>query len=67
VNPAHGAWTRGIRIGSAKDGKIIAFIPDPQGDLKTGTLAAEGVAVDRDGNIYGAEVGPRKVQKYVKK
>jgi DNA-binding beta-propeller fold protein YncE len=67
VNPAHGDWKRGIRIGSAKDGKIIAFIPDPQADLKTGTLAAEGVAVDRDGNIYGAEVGPRKVQKYVKK
>ena len=67
VNPAHGAWTRGIRIGSVKDGKVIAFIPDPQATLKTGTLAAEGVAVDRDGNIYGAEVGPRKVQKYVRK
>ena len=26
---AHGAWTRGIRIGSAKDGKVTAFIPDP--------------------------------------
>ncbi len=67
VNPAHGDWKRGIRIGSAKDGKIIAVIPDPQADVKTGTLAAEGVAVDRDGNIYGAEVGPRKVQKYVRK
>ena len=33
----------------------------------TGTLAAEGVAVDAAGNIYGAEVGPRKVKKYVKK
>ena len=29
VNPPHGAWMRGIRIGSAKDGKITAFIPDP--------------------------------------
>ncbi len=29
VNPPHGAWRRGIRIGSAKDGKVIAFIPDP--------------------------------------
>jgi hypothetical protein len=28
---------------------------------------AEGVAVDSAGNIYGAEVGPRKLQKYVKK
>ena len=32
-----------------------------------GTLAAEGVAVDADGNIYGAEVGPKAVKKYVKK
>ena len=67
VNPAHGAWTRGIRIGSVKDGKVIAFIPDPQATVMTGTLAAEGVAVDAAGNIYGAEVGPRKVQKYIKK
>ena len=32
-----------------------------------GTLAAEGVVVDSAGNIYGAEVGPRAVKKYVKK
>jgi sugar lactone lactonase YvrE len=67
VNPAHGAWKRGIRIGSARDGKVIAFIPDPQAALTQGTLAAEGVAVDAQGNVYGAEVGPRKLQKYVKK
>ena len=28
---------------------------------------AEGVAVDSQGVIYGAEVGPRKLQRYVKK
>jgi sugar lactone lactonase YvrE len=87
VNPPHGAWKRGMRIGSAKDGKVQYFIEDPSSvgetfsmvDGKpmtkkadgspgaTGTLAAEGVAVDAAGNIYGAEVGPRKVQKYVKK
>jgi sugar lactone lactonase YvrE len=67
VNPAHGDWQRGIRIGSVKDGKVTAFIPDPQKDVKQGTLAAEGVAVDAAGNIYGAEVGPRKLQKYVRK
>jgi hypothetical protein len=42
VNPAHGDWQRGIRIGSIKDGKVTAFIPDPQKDVKQGTLAAEG-------------------------
>ena len=31
------------------------------------TSAAEGVAVDARGNIYGAEVGPKAVKKYVKK
>lgn len=60
-------WTRGIRVGSLKDGKIVAFIPDPQKDLRSGTLAAEGVAVDAAGNVYGAEVGPMKLQKYVRR
>jgi DNA-binding beta-propeller fold protein YncE len=66
VNPAHGAWKRGIRIGSLKDGKVTAFIPDPS-TVNKGTLAAEGVAVDAAGNIYGAEVGPRALKKYVRK
>jgi sugar lactone lactonase YvrE len=69
VSPPHNAWLRGIRIGSARDGKVMYFIPDPSNsDPKArGTLAAEGVVVDRDGIIYGAEVGPRKLQRYVKK
>jgi streptogramin lyase len=79
INPAHGDWKRGIRIGSVKDGKVTAFIPDPlptcqrgtpPGNPPTcggGTWVAEGVAVDADGNVYGAEVGPRKLTKYVKK
>jgi hypothetical protein len=33
----------------------------------TGTSAAEGVAADAQGNIYGAEVGPMDLKKYVKK
>ena len=67
VNPEHKAWVRGIRVGSAKDGKVMYFIPDPQKDVTSGTLAAEGVAVDAAGNIYGAEVGPKQVVKYVKR
>ena len=70
VNPAQSAWRRGIRVGSAKDGKVLYLIPDPETrnapDFR-GTSAAEGVAVDAAGNIYGAEVGPRGVKKYVKK
>jgi sugar lactone lactonase YvrE len=56
---------RGIRVGSAKDGTVVALIPDPD-EHATNTSAAEGVAADADGNIYGAEVGPRALKKYVK-
>ena len=66
VSRNHPGWKRGIRVGNVKDGKVTAFIPDPD-ENATGTSAAEGVAVDAKGNIYGAEVGPRAVKKYVKK
>jgi sugar lactone lactonase YvrE len=66
VSRNHNGWKRGIRYGSVKDGKIQAFIPDPD-EKATGTSAAEGVAVDAQGNIYGAEVGPKAVKKYTKK
>ena len=29
--------------------------------------AAEGVTVDKDGIIYGAEVGPKRLMRYVKR
>ncbi len=64
----HPGWKRGMRIGSAKDGSVTAFIPDPEPDPDhSGTSTAEGVAADRAGNIYGAEVGPKTIKKYVKK
>lgn len=65
VAPAHADWKRGIRIGSARDGTVWALIPDPAAGA-TNTSAAEGVAVDAKGNIYGAEVGPRTLRRYVK-
>ncbi len=58
-------WKRGIRVGSARTGALTAFIPDPVEKI-TGTSAAEGVAADAMGNIYGAEVGPKRVMKYVR-
>jgi DNA-binding beta-propeller fold protein YncE len=59
-------WKRGIRIGSARTGEVWAFIPDPA-ENPPSTSAAEGVAVDKNGVIYGAEVGPRALKRYVKK
>ena len=65
VSKNHDGWKRGIRVGRVSDGVVTAFIPDPV-EKTTGTSAAEGVAADAMGNIYGAEVGPRRVMKYVK-
>ena len=50
---------------------MTAFIPDPQ-PAKEGTgpgtgSAAEGVAADAEGNVYGAEVDGRKLMRYVRK
>ena len=53
---------RGIRVGSATDGSVTYFIPDP--NPGGGSSAAEGVAATDDGIIFGAEVGPRLVVRY---
>lgn len=56
---------RGILVGSAKDGSLRAFIPDPV-DLSTvvrGT-AASGITADAKGNIYAADVGSHNLRKY---
>jgi streptogramin lyase len=65
VRPNPG-FKRGMRVGSAKDGSVTAFIPDPV-EVATTTSAAEGVAVDSKGAIYGAEVANKDLKKYVKK
>jgi streptogramin lyase len=58
-------WKRGIRIGSARTGEVTAFIPDPEPSPPS-TSSAEGVAVDRNGVIYGAEVGQKALKRYIK-
>ena len=52
----HPNWKTGVRIGSAKQDKVLSFIPPHQAETIAGA-AGEGVAVDPDGNVYGAE-GP---------
>jgi NHL repeat-containing protein len=66
VSRNHDGWKRGIRVGSARDGSVKYFIPDPV-EKAPSTSAAEGVAADSQGIIYGAEVGPRRLMKYVRK
>jgi DNA-binding beta-propeller fold protein YncE len=59
-------WVRGIRIGSARDGSVAAFIPDPQFDpANAQETGAHGLAADAQGNLYGAEVWAETVKKYV--
>jgi DNA-binding beta-propeller fold protein YncE len=60
-------WLRGIYIGSAETGWVSAFIPDVEANPnRSGTSAGEGVAVDAEGNVYSAEVGPRQIKKWVR-
>ena len=61
---AHPGWKRGIRVGTLDLGNVLYRIPDPH--EMQGTSAAEGLAVDAKGNVYGGEVGPRQLVKHVK-
>ena len=57
----------GIRIGEVATGWVTEFILYPWGDPRDPAgNGAEFVAVDRDGNIYGGEPRPRRIQKYVR-
>ena len=57
---------RGIRIGSARDGSVKYFIPDPcPYPYAGGSSLAEGVTVDFQGNVYGADF-LMDVRKFVK-
>ena len=63
----HPGWKRGIRIGSASTGKVAAFIPDTEPNPDKGaTSGAEGIWVDGQGVIYGAQVMQRAVVRYTK-
>jgi sugar lactone lactonase YvrE len=60
-------WEMGIRIGDARSGWVKEFIQYPWGDPRsTSGNGAEFVAVDGEGNIYGGEPSPKRLQKYVR-
>jgi hypothetical protein len=58
INPG---FRRGITFGSAKDGKVTGFIPDPDA-----TPSQEGIAVDTQGNVYSSLTGGRAIRKYAR-
>jgi DNA-binding beta-propeller fold protein YncE len=55
-------FKQGIRIGSVKDGKVTAFIPqsDPKAEMP------EAVTADKDGNIFGGFTADMDVKEFVK-
>ena len=53
----HPGWKTGVRIGSATEDRVTAFIPPHDNAERVQGVAGEGVAVDADGNVYAAE-GP---------
>ena len=57
---------KGIRIGSAKTGAVTTFIEDMESTVADHS-GAEGLGVDADGNVYGAVVRRRMLERHVKK
>jgi hypothetical protein len=59
VNPG---FRKGIRIGSAKDGTVTAFIP-----VTAEIPSPEGVAADDAGNVYAGYTTSMNFRRFVKK
>ena len=62
-------WERGIRIGDARTGWVFHFIPEAWNRPNHSVMSfsgPEGIAVDKEGNVYGAEVSQRRVVKYTR-
>jgi DNA-binding beta-propeller fold protein YncE len=57
---------KGIRVGSAKDGSVTAFIEDMESTTADHS-GAEGVGVDANGNVYGAVVRRQMLERHVRK
>jgi sugar lactone lactonase YvrE len=62
--PDEPGWKKGIRVGSAKDGSVKYFIEDIESTTNDHS-GAEGVGVDREGNVYGSVVRRMMLEKHV--
>jgi streptogramin lyase len=62
-NPTNNpGFKQGIRIGTVKDGKVTAFIPEASPEIGS----PEGVTADDAGNVYGSFTNKMNVRRYVK-
>ena len=57
-------WKKGIRVGNARDGSVQYLIEDLESTAIEHS-GAEGVGVDSAGNVYGAVVRRRMLEKHV--
>ena len=62
--PDEPGWKKGIRIGSARDGSVKYFIEDVESTTEEHS-GAEGVGVDREGNVYGSVVRRMMLEKHI--
>ena len=55
-------WIKGLRVGSARTGEVMYFIPAHESERPSGMggvgSIGEGVTADANGNIIAGEVGP---------
>ena len=55
-------WRKGLRVGSARTGEVMYFIPAHESERASGMggigSMGEGVTVDAEGNVIAGEVGP---------
>lgn len=63
--PDNPGWKKGIRIGSAKTGKVECFIEDMESQTVEHS-GAEGLGVDDSGNVYGAVVRRKMLEKHTR-
>ena len=65
LNPG---FKRGLYVGSAKDGKVSAFVPFSEPDPnKNNNAGMEGVTADSAGNVYVGETTTQILKKLVKR
>jgi hypothetical protein len=65
LRPQAPDFKRGIRIGSAENGKVTAFIGDPDQDPKDAAIGPESIMADKQGTLYVGEVDRKMIKKYI--
>ena len=57
-----GGWRKGLRVGNARNGEVLYFIPPHESTIRPSGMGGvgamgEGVTADKDGNVYAGDLG----------